>query len=163
MKGMSITIRNAVMADQEKIIPLQKEIADLHHEGRPDLFRTEGRYFTEEDFAERLRNPDHTVLIAENESGEAVGYAFAWVIRYRGHSTYKDFDSYYIDDICVLKTYRRKGIGRRLFEECRAIAQANNCRNIDLGVWSFNREAIAFYESCGMAERIRRMEYRLED
>jgi len=34
---------------------------------------------------------------------------------------------------------------------------------IELGVWGFNEDAIAFYKNCGMTDRIRRMEYRLED
>lgn len=33
---------------------------------------------------------------------------------------------------------------------------------LELGVWGFNKDAIAFYENCGMVERIRRMEYRLD-
>lgn len=160
---MSITIRNAVPEDCARIRPLQKEIADLHHSGRPDLFKTEARYFTDEAFAQRLSDPDHTVYIAETEGGDVVGYAFAWVIKYSDHPTYRDFDCFYIDDICVLKAHRRKGIGRMLFLRCREEATKRGCRNIDLGVWAFNKEAIAFYESCGMTERVRRMEYRLED
>lgn len=38
---MNINIRTAVIDDCERIRPLQKEIADLHHNGRPDLFKTE--------------------------------------------------------------------------------------------------------------------------
>lgn len=120
---MKIIIRTAVQGDRERIRPLQQEIADLHHEGRPDLFRTEARFFTDESFAIRLSDRNHTVLVAETQSGEVVGYAFAWVIEYRNHSTYKDFDTYYIDDICVLEAYRRMGIGKRLFEQCKAIAR----------------------------------------
>ena len=73
---MEITIRSAVPEDCARIHPLQKEIADLHHEGRPDLFKTEARYFTEEAFAGRLQDPKHTVFIAEAD-GQVVGYAFA--------------------------------------------------------------------------------------
>ena len=160
---MHFTIRNAVPEDRERIMPLQKEIADLHHAGRPDLFRTDARYFTESAFAERLKDSEHTIFIAEAEDGTVVGYAFAWVIHYRNHSTYKDFDCFYIDDICVLKAFRRNGIGRRLFEACKTQAQAEKCKMMELGVWAFNTEAIAFYKSCGMTDRIRRMEYRLED
>lgn len=160
---MNINIRDAVAEDFERIRPLQKEIADLHHEGRPDLFKTEARYFTREDFAWRLNEPRHTVYIAETENGEVVGYVFAWINYCRNHSTYVDFDCFYIDDICVLKSYRRRGIGRMLFERCRKKAKESGCRMMELGVWSFNKDAVAFYESCGMFERIRRMEYRLED
>ena len=74
---MNITVRNAVPADCVRIRPLQKEIADLHYAGRPELFKPEARYFTEESFAQRLNDPKHTVLIAETEAGSVVGYAFA--------------------------------------------------------------------------------------
>lgn len=154
---MNVTIRGAALSDREKIRILQKEIADLHYKGRPDLFKKEARYFTDEGFKERLGNPDEYVFIAEKD-GAVIGYAFAKVIRYRGHSTYRDFDSFYIDDICVLEKYRGQGIGARLFEECRETAGTLYCHNIDLGVWSFNENAIAFYRKCGMTERVVRME-----
>ena len=48
---MNIHIREAVIEDCERIRPLQKEIADLHYNGRPDLFKKEARYFTKETFA----------------------------------------------------------------------------------------------------------------
>lgn len=160
---MEILIRNAVSEDRIRIRPLQKQIADLHHKGRPDLFKTEARYFTPEDFAQRLEDPDHTVLIAQTPEGAVVGYAFAWVISYRDHSTYRDFDRFYIDDLCVLDSCRRKGIGRQLFDRCVQIARSRGCRDVELGVWGFNREAIAFYEGCGMTERVRRMELPLEE
>ena len=162
MKRMNTIIRNAVIEDCERIRPLQKEIADLHHEGRPDLFKTEARYFERETFQKRIDDPRQTVLIAEDDQGLVVGYAFAWVNAYRNHSTYIDFDQFYIDDICVLKSFRRMGVGRTLFEHLKEKARARDCKMIELGVWAFNRDAIAFYESCGMFERARRMEYRLD-
>ncbi|MBR5230907.1 MAG: GNAT family N-acetyltransferase [Clostridia bacterium] len=154
---MPIRIRTAVEADRERIFPLQKEIADLHHAGRPDLFKTQPRFYTEEDFSKRLNDPDHSIFIAEDETGSVVGYAFCWVIHNKNHPTYIDFDCFYIDDICVLKSCQRNGIGRKLFERCKQRAQEQHCKMIDLSVWSFNKEAIAFYESCGLSERIRRM------
>lgn len=160
---MKINIRTAVIEDCERIRPLQKEIADLQHKGRPDLFKTEPRYFTKETFAERLNDPKHTIYIAETDNGNVIGYAFAWIVYYRNHSTYIDFDCFYIDDICVLKSHQRNGIGKRLFECCKQKAQEKNCKMIELGVWGFNKDAIAFYKNCGMTDRIRRMEYRLED
>jgi len=159
---VDINIRAAVAEDRIRIRPLQKEIAELHHEGRPDLFKNEPRYFTEEAFAQRIQDPNHAVLIAETERGDVVGYAFGWVILIRNHSTYIDFDRFYIDDICVLKEHRGKGIGKKLFAACKAIAKEKGCKDMELGVWAFNEDAIAFYRACGMTDRVRRMEYDLE-
>lgn len=160
---MNINIRSAVLKDCEGIRPIQKEIADLHHNGRPDLFKNEPRYFTREAFEKRLSDPKHSVFIAETDKGDIVGYAFAWVVSYRNHCVYVDFDRFYIDDICVLKAYQRQGIGTLLFEQCKREAREKKCRMIDLGVWAFNKDAISFYKSCSMTEREIRMEYRLEE
>ena len=157
-----IVIRNAVAEDCIRIRPLQKEIAELHRAGRPDLFREAPRYFQQEAFDQRLKDSNHTVLIAEKD-GIVVGYAFGWIISYKNHDTYLNFHAFYIDDICVLKRYQRMGIGKMLFEHCVETAKIHGCKKIDLGVWTFNQDAIAFYESCGMRERARRMEFMLEE
>lgn len=155
---MKFRIREAVAEDREKITPLQKQIADLHKEGRPDLFKEEARYFDEDSFVWRINEPSHIILIAENDDNEIVGYAFAWVRYIRDHSSYLDRNELYIDDVCVLKKYKRQGIGRMLFEKLKEKAKANDCFTMELGVFSFNKDAIAFYESVGMHERIKRME-----
>lgn len=160
---MNIRIREAVSEDCEKICPLQKETADLHNNGRPDLFKNEPRYFTREAFEERLRDPRHFIFIAETDKGDIVGYAFAWVVSYRNHCAYVDFDRFYIDDICVLKAYQRQGIGTLLFERCKREAREQKCKMMDLGVWAFNKDAISFYRSRSMTEREIRMEYILEE
>ena len=155
---MNITIRNAVQADNMKIRPLQDQIARLHHEGKPNLFKLEPRYHSEEAFAKMLADPERFIFIAEDETGRVVGYAFAFVMHVRNHPTYIDFDRFYIDDICVAEDSRRMGIGRRLFEICRKAADETDCAVLDLGVFGFNKDAIAFYEACGMTEQQRRME-----
>ena len=144
---MKFHIRCAVPDDREKIMPLQQQIADVHRMGRPDIFKVEARYFDED-----------SVFIAESDDGKVVGYAFGWVRYIRGHSTYFDRNEFYVDDVCVHSDYRRNGIGRALMEACMRAAKENNCYNMELGVYSFNKEAIALYESIGMKERSKRME-----
>lgn len=159
---MHFTVRNAFLEDCHRILPLQEQISKLHFEGRPDLFKDEVRTYTEAMFQKWLDSPAHVLLIAEADR-EIAGYAFSWVIQYRNHPTYRDFDSFYIDDICVLEKFRHNGIGRALIRRCVEEAKKLRCKNVDLGVWSFNEGAIAFYESCGMKERTKRMEIDLEE
>ncbi|MDO4739208.1 MAG: GNAT family N-acetyltransferase [Eubacteriales bacterium] len=154
---MNVVIRRAVQEDNLKIRPLQTEIARLHHEGKPELFKAEPRFHSEEAFAGMLADPEHFIFIAEAD-GRVVGYAFAFISHVRNHPTYIDFDRFYIDDICVLEECRGRGVGRRLFEACREQAQKTDCKVMDLGVFGFNTGAIAFYEACGMTEQQRRME-----
>lgn len=159
---MDFTVRKAVLEDCRRILPLQEQIAKLHFLGRPDLFKNEVRTYTEELFETWLDSPTHILLIAEVD-GEIAGYTISWVIQYRDHPTYRDYDSFYIDDICVLDKFRRCGIGSAMMARCVEEAQNRKCKNVDLNVWSFNKDAIAFYESCGLKERTKRMELRLED
>ena len=159
---MTPVIRRARPGDHLLIRELQQEVAALHYEGRPDLFQKEGRYYSEEAFARLLAKPDEFIWIAEAD-GKAVGYAFALVQRARNNATFRDFNRFYIDDVCVSSACQRQGIGRLLMEECKQQARRSHCHTIDLGVWSFNHNAIAFYESCGLKERERRMELILPD
>ena len=159
---MNFNVRKAVLEDCHRILPLQEQISTLHFEGRPDLFKKEVRTYTEEMFQQWLDSPTHVLLIAEAD-GEIAGYAISWVIQYRNHPTYRDFDSFYIDDVCVLKKFHRHGIGRALMGRCIEEARCRRGKKVDLNVWSFNKDAIAFYESCGLKERTKRMELRLED
>ena len=159
---MDFTVRKAVLEDCRKILPLQEQIAKLHFSGRSDLFKNEVRTYTQELFQKWLDSPTHILLIAEVD-GEIASYAISWVIQYRDHPTYRDFDSFYIDDVCVSDKFRRCGIGRAMMARCVEEARNRKCKNVDLNVWSFNKDAIAFYESCGLKERTKRMELRLED
>jgi len=154
---MNVTVRSAVQADNLRIRPLQSEIAKLHFEGRPDLFRPEPRFYTEDEFARMLADPKRFIFVAQEE-GIVVGYAFASVVHMRSHPTYVDFDVFHIDDICVLERCRGKGIGKMLFSVCKEEALRAHCMLMDLGVLSFNQDAISFYKSCGMTEQQRRME-----
>lgn len=107
----------------------------------------------------KLKNPDQFIYIAEDGNSEIIGYVFAMFLRCRNHFAYRDFDYFYIDDLCVDEKHRRQGVGKVLFEKCREQAKKLNCHHMDLGVYEFNSEAAAFYESCGMKTKLRKMEF----
>ncbi|MBQ2749278.1 MAG: GNAT family N-acetyltransferase [Clostridia bacterium] len=155
---MNFTIRPARASDFPAIRPLQVEIAEHHRKGRPELFKPDAATCSEEAFLSRLQNSDHTILVAEDEAGLVVAYAFCWVNHIRNHPTYVDFDQFYIGDICVHAPCKRSGIGKALFAQCKEIAREKNCRSMELGVWAFNVEAVSFYKAMGMRERVLRME-----
>ncbi len=159
---MNIRIRNAVPQDCVHIRPLQEESTKLHQQGRPELFKGNTRFYTAEEFQEKLNNPNNTLLIAEDEAGTVVGYVSATLISNRNNPDFFDYDLFCIVDICVSLAHRRNGIGTKLFEACKARAKALHCQTMDLRVWSFNKAAISFYESCGMHNRVQNMEYVLE-
>lgn len=64
----------------------------------------------------------------------------------------------YIDEICIAKDNRKHGLGRKLFEYSYDLVKSNGAQSLELGVWSFNKNAIEFYRAMGMTIRNVRME-----
>lgn len=67
----------------------------------------------------------------------------------------------FIDDFCIMSIYRKRHIGKLLFESIVNYANRENASELQLVVWEFNKEAIGFYEKMGMKIRNRRMELKL--
>jgi ribosomal protein S18 acetylase RimI-like enzyme len=68
----------------------------------------------------------------------------------------------------VRREWRRQGVGRRLLEECLALARATGLEKIELEVFTDNEGAIQLYESRGFARegvksRARKLEGRYQD
>jgi ribosomal protein S18 acetylase RimI-like enzyme len=61
-------------------------------------------------------------------------------------------DSLEIERIYVLKEYKGRGIGKQLLGKAIEIAEGTKLKNICLGVWEKNTEAIAFYRKHGFRE-----------
>ena len=68
----------------------------------------------------------------------------------------------FIIDIAVMKRYQGKGIGYALFQQSIAWAKAKGSDSLDLMVWDFNQNAIAFYERQGMKSMNRTMSLELQ-
>lgn len=55
-----------------------------------------------------------------------------------------------MEKIGVDKNFRRNGYGRILISEIKKKAKKENCNRIELTCWSFNKNAIKFYEKMDM-------------
>ena len=68
----------------------------------------------------------------------------------------------YIDDLCVDKNCRGKGIGKKLYSQVLQIGKEKNMDSIELMVWGFNKNAIKFYEKIGMNIKNLRFEQKIK-
>lgn len=153
-------IRRAISTDAEQIHNLLCDIARLHAEGNPDVFEgTEAKYGVDEVRA-MLKEPSVNVLCA-SEGDTVLGYLICKVNLTEADGLKRFRRVLYIDDLCVDGSKRGGGIGRALFEGAKRLASELNCSALDLNVWSFNKNAIAFYEKMGMTESRRHMELKL--
>lgn len=61
-------------------------------------------------------------------------------------------DSLEIERIYIRKSHQKHGLGKYLLNEAVKIATAHNKKNIWLGVWEKNENAIAFYQKMGFVQ-----------
>ena len=70
----------------------------------------------------------------------------------------RDFQTLFIDDLCVDEKYRGQHVGKRLYEYALAYARELGCYDLTLNVWEGNDNARAFYEKMGMFVKETQME-----
>ena len=63
-----------------------------------------------------------------------------------------------IDEFCVDAGCRRQGIATAMIDFIREYAKEKGLHRIELNMWEFNREALAFYEAAGFQTYRRYME-----
>ena len=153
---MSHIIRKAEPRDLAAVNKLLGQVLAVHHKGRPDLFKAEGKKYTDEELLAIFANPDTPVFVFD-EDGIVLGYAFCIAKSPNSHSL-NPVRTLFVDDICVDENARGKHIGKVLFEYVKAYATDNGFYNITLHVWECNPGAKAFYEALGMEPQYTSME-----
>ena len=153
-----MTIRRANETDLEGLNRLLRQVLEVHHEGRPDLFKGGAKKYTDEELVAILHDEGTPVFTAVDEDENMLGYAFCIFRQHEDHNILTDVKTLYIDDLCVDETARGTGVGRALYEHVRAFAKASGCYNITLNVWAFNENAKRFYERLGLLPQSIHME-----
>lgn len=140
-----------------QVIPLLYEVAKLHIEKRPDVFKIKSHEEIKSNLEEMIQDESNIILIAEDKQ-VAVGVIICKVREINDHTNLKNTKVLWINEICVKQKYRRNGIGHSLIKEAKEIAKANNCLRLELNCWELNEEAMKFYESQGLTTQRRVME-----
>ena len=142
-------IRRAEENDIEKIKDLLSQVLAVHHNGRPDLFKAGCRKYTDPELLNLIKDNDSPIFVAE-ENGVVSGYAFCVIIQHKNDNILTDIKTLYIDDLCVDKEIRGKHIGKALYDYVLNYAKEIGCYNVTLNVWACNKNAMKFYEKCGL-------------
>ena len=142
-------IRFAKGQDVPGIIKLLQQVGRVHHEGRPDLFRSNAQKYGPSQVMELLGKVDNPIFVAV-EGDQVLGYGFCEIEYYQTHSVMNDRTTLYIDDLCVLESCRGQHIGTAIYQEILRYAKYRGCYNVTLNVWSCNESAMKFYEAVGM-------------
>lgn len=152
--------RLAVSSDAPAIASALRNMLEIHHNGRPDLFREGATKYDEKTVADMIAEGKDMIYVAA--CGLTVcAYAICRIEYISGHPIRRDMKTMYLDDLCVIPEYRDRGIGHRFMNMLFDEAKKRGCDNFELNVWEFNSRAVSFYESCGLTVQRRRMEKRL--
>lgn len=143
-------IRMAEEKDIPKINDLLFQVAEVHHKGRPDLFKNSAKKYTDDQLKEIILNEQTPILVAVDENDSVSGYAFCIFQQHKNDNILTDIKTLYIDDLCVDENVRGQHIGTALYKAAVELARKHNCYNLTLNVWSCNESAIKFYERCGL-------------
>ncbi len=145
-----MTIRRAQEKDVEGIKRLLLQVAAVHHQGRPDLFKGNSRKYTDEEIKEIILDEGKPIFVAADEEGYLMGYAFCVFQQHIGSNILTDVKTLYIDDLCVDENIRGRHVGKHLYDAVIELAKEKGCYNVTLNVWSCNEAAMKFYEKCGL-------------
>lgn len=142
-------IRFAQTEDIPGILELLRQVGQVHHTGRPDIFRSDAQKYGASQVIALLNKPGNAIFVATEEDA-VLGYCFCVLKTHEKDPVIADYTELYIDDLCVDETRRGQHIGKALYEAACRYAKESRCYNVTLNVWSFNENALRFYESCGM-------------
>ena len=148
-----MVIRRACERDLAGVHRLLGQVLEVHAAGRPDLFRSGTRKYSDEELLAMFLDDARPVFVAvDPDDGERVlGHAFCEVQDLRGSNNMQPILSVYADDICVDEACRGRHVGTALYRHVIDYARELGCHNVTLNVWECNPGARAFYEAMGMS------------
>ena len=154
-----MTIRKAQENHVSRIVELLGQVLQIHAEIRPDIFIPDTTKYTEQELATLLKDEKKPIYVAVNEEDVCLGYAFCQVKEQPFSNNMVQFQSLFIDDLCVDRFARGQHIGESLFDYVKQEAKRMGCYEVTLNVWAGNTSAEKFYEKMGMKTKERQLEY----
>ena len=142
-------IRFADRRDIPGMIDLLQQVGEVHHQIRPDLFRSGAQKYDEAALEALLADPSRPILAAILQ-GKLAGYAFCILQETKNDPVLCDRKVLYIDDLCVDEAIRGQGIATALYARVLDYARELGCHAVTLNVWCGNDSAMGFYEKCGL-------------
>jgi len=142
-----MNIRKATLTDYWVIDPILVEL-ELHHVVlEPDFFMPIEHY-DRELFDSYIDQDDKSMFVAEEE-GSITGVAIVALGHWQAVNIFHQRDFAVVEELSVLPTFRRQGIGTALMEAAETWAKQKGVDQMQLSVWAKNTEAIHLYEELG--------------
>ena len=153
-------IRVATEQDIPGMLALLRQVGQVHHNIRPDIFPENTLKYDKIALGELLRDKKRPIFVCA-EGDLVAGYCFCVHKDYEAGGVSVPRRELYIDDLCVDENRRCQGIAGALYRHACAYAKAHGCDFVTLNVWCGNDSAMRFYEHAGLTPRNIMMEMKL--
>ena len=153
-------IRFAAENELDRINELRKQVNDIHVAGKPEVFKP-GFNKELQDFIKVIWDDPEQEIVVADKDGVICGFAVLHHIIKPETPFMKERDFIDVDEFCVDKAYRRMGVATQLISFIKAYAKDKGFHRIELNMWEFNQDALAFYEAAGFETYRRYMEIML--
>ncbi len=141
-------IRFANLKDLEQVNIIRKEVNELHVNQVPKVFKA-GFSKELEEYASSYINSDDKFLLVYEENNIICSYAMVNIVV-KPETPYRHLLKYLeIQEIGTLQTKQRNGFGKQLIQKIKELAKDLGIERIELNMWSFNDNALKFYENLG--------------
>ena len=153
-------IRFAKENELVRVNELRKQVNDLHVEGKPDVFK-EGFNDELRDHVYDIWNDSEQEIVVADSDGIICGFAVLHHIVKPATPFMYERDFMDVDEFCVDKEYRRQGVASEMITFIRKYAKEKGFNRIELNMWEFNQDALAFYEAVGFKTYRRYLEMKV--
>lgn len=135
--------------DRETVNTLAFQAHSMHTAWRPDLFEETQELYCVERFSDAVKARN---LYVAKINDAVVGYTLFsrrtcdWPGAVKRRILV-------VEEFCVHESCRGQGIGTAMMADARALAMAFGCRDLQLGVYPQNDDAVGFFQKCGFTIR----------
>lgn len=143
-------IRRAAEKDIDRINELLGQVLEIHAGIRPDIFIPGTTKYTNAELEEMMKDDDKPIYVAVDDEDYVMGYAFCQIRKQPFSNNMIQFDTMFIDDLCVDAELRGRHVGEALFVFVKEEARRRSCYDVTLNVWEGNNSARHFYDKMGL-------------
>jgi len=150
---MPVSIHHATRGDIATISNLNHDVQAKHVAAMPWLFKD-----VPLDSATVASLLDHadTIMLLARLDGESAGYVYAQARSFPETPLTFAYKAVHVHHISVRKELRQSGIGRALVEAVKSAAADRGIERVTADIWSFNEQAVRFFQSCGLSPYLMR-------
>ena len=152
-----MSVRFAKETELDRINVLRKQVNDLHVKGKPEIFKPGFPKELSDHIYTIWNDPEQKIVVCER-FGEICGFAVLHHIVRPETPFMFERDFLDVDEFCVDEAHRRTGVATEMIAFIRAYAKEQGFQRIELNMWEFNQDALAFYEAVGFSTYRRYME-----